>query len=178
MHINLELKHQCPDFAPIRRALRGLGAERVGVFRQHDTFFRLPENGQGVKRKGSGAPARMKLRVMKDRSELIYYVRPDFSTKARSTDSVLLVYPVADKKLLPLLSLALGVKSVVIKSRELWKKGDTVFHLDTVEGKGKIFEIEVRKKGNVSARDRAKFVRYRAAVLPHLGPVIAGSNGD
>ncbi|HSE35219.1 MAG TPA: class IV adenylate cyclase [Candidatus Paceibacterota bacterium] len=178
MCINLELKHQCPDFAAIRRVLRGLGAERVGVFRQHDTFFHLPENGLGAKAKGAGAPARMKLRVMKDRSELIYYVRPDFSATARSTDSVLLVYPVTDKKLLPLLSLALGVKSVVIKSRELWKKGDTVFHLDTVEGKGKIFEIEVRKKGKATARDREKFDRYKAAVLPHLGPVITGSNGD
>lgn len=174
MRINLELKHACPDFAPVRKVLKTMGVVKVGTFRQHDTFFNLP-----APITPSGAPARMKLRVMKEKSVLIYYVRPDFSDSAKSADAELVIYNVTDKKLLPFLAYALGVKSVVEKTRELWQKGDTVFHLDTVKGKGKIFEIEVRTKGKVAAvGDRKKFARYRAAVLPHLGPVITGSNGD
>lgn len=70
------------------------------------------------------------------------------------------------------------MKVIVKKQRELWRKGDTVFHIDKVKGVGNVFEIEVWAKPKTKKQDLRNFDAYRKKLLPHLGGVIKGSNED
>jgi adenylate cyclase class IV len=67
---------------------------------------------------------------------------------------------------------------MVVKTREVWRKENTVFHLDTVKGVGTIFEVELQKTGKVSEKDRRIFNSYQEKLLPFLGEGIKGSNVD
>jgi len=60
----------------------------------------------------------------------------------------------------------------------MWRKDNTVFHLDEVVGVGKIFEIELQKNGNIAEKDKELFFSYQKQVSPWLGKVIKGSNVD
>ncbi|MDO8487230.1 MAG: class IV adenylate cyclase [Candidatus Curtissbacteria bacterium] len=166
--LNLELKYHCKDFAPIREILKNVGAKKVGKFSQKDYFFNLPQNKK--------VPQRLKLRIQENQSTLVYYKRGDFSKKSATVAKVSLL-EVADKKFLDFLKKVLGTKAIVIKSRELWKKDNTVFNLDTVKNIGKIFEIEVSVAGDV---DKAKkeFNKYKEKFQPHLDKIVKGSNLD
>jgi adenylate cyclase class IV len=62
--------------------------------------------------------------------------------------------------------------------REVWRKGLTVFHLDDVKEVGKVFEIELQKKGTVSKKDKLTFSSYQKKFKPYVGKVITGSNID
>lgn len=167
--VNLELKYFCPDFHPIRSLLKSMDAKKIAVKKQKDYFFRLP------KEQTSKVPARLKLRQENGTETLVFYRRPNFSDKA-ATNADIVLLSVKDKNLLPFLLHALGMKVVVEKTRELWRKGNIVFHLDIVKGVGGIFEIEVWAKPNTLAQDKIKFARYRKKFLPHLSKVVRGSN--
>lgn len=117
------------------------------------------------------------MRVEGNKQLLVYYERPDF-LKAKSTTSKVKLYDVKDSRLLPLLSDALGVKAIVNKKREVWRKSNTVFHIDNVKGVGGIFEVELQKKGKITSSDRKLFKNYQNKLLPYLGKVIKGSNVD
>jgi hypothetical protein len=60
----------------------------------------------------------------------------------------------------------------------VWRKGNTVFHIDTVKDVGGIFEIELRKSGKITEKDKLIFRSYQEKLLPFLGEVIKGSNID
>ena len=167
---NLELKHYCSDFGKIRKGLKKLGAKKESIKNQKDYFFNLPVL------EGKTSP-RLKLRIEKDSQLLVYYERPDFK-KARGTPSEVGFYTVEDKEFLPFLKKSLGVKAIVEKKREIWRKANTVFHLDIVKGVGKIFEIELQKTGKISPKDRMVFKNYQDKLLPYLGAIIKGSNVD
>lgn len=167
---NLELKHYCSDFKAVRVALKELGARKYIVKKQKDYFFNLPENIN------HNSP-RLKLRIEGKKKSLVYYERPDFQ-KAKDTTSDIKLYSVKDNQLLSFLEKSLGTKAIVEKKREVWKKSNTVFHIDTVKGVGGIFEIELQKKGKITERDRAIFKSYQDKLLPFLGEVIKGSNVD
>lgn len=164
---NLELKHYCTDFAKVRDVLKKLGAKKEIVKNQKDYFFNLPQNSSG----------RLKLRIEGKVKTLVYYERPDF-VNAKDTTSKVQLYSVADNQLLPFLKKSLGVKAIVDKKREVWRKKNTVFHIDNVKGVGGIFEIELQKKGKLTESDRKLFSDYQAKLLPFLGNVIKGSNID
>ncbi len=166
---NLELKHFCEDFVPLRKILKELGAQRQEVKKQKDYFFNLP--------KRSGVPARLKIRLENSTQTAVYYTRPAFGDK-KGTVAEVKLYSIKDKDLLPYLEQVLGVFSVVEKTRELWKKGNTVFNLDTVKGVGNVFEIELQKIGKLTAEDEKTFAEYKKQLLPYLGKVIKGSNAD
>jgi adenylate cyclase class IV len=169
--LNLELKYFCKDFTPIRRALRELGAKKAFIKSQKDYFLNLPED------KKMPARARLKLRVEDKKQRLVFYRRPNFSAKGGTHSDVLLL-PIKDKNLLDFLSKALGVRAIVEKKRELWKKDNTVFHLDTLKGVGRIFEIEVWPSSTTIKKDRAKFNYYCKKLLPFLDKIVKGSNED
>ncbi len=166
---NLELKHYCQNFAKVRRVLKEIGARKDDVIKQKDYFFDLPK-------KKFGNP-RLKLRIEDGKHMLIFYDRPDFKA-GKQTAAKIKIYETKSAELLPVVMDALGVKAVVEKTREIWRKENTVFHLDTVKGVGKIFEIELQKKGNITASDKKIFKGYQDRLLPHLGKVIKGSNVD
>jgi len=167
--INIELKYFCKDFRPIRKALLSIGARKESVKKQKDYFFNLP------KEKTSKIPARLKLRVSNGKQTLVFYRRPAFLAK-KMTPSDVIVLPVKEKEILSLLSKALGVKVIVEKKRELWRKGNTVFHLDKVKSVGDIFEIEVWTKPKSMKQDKHNFERYKKELLPYLDKIITGSN--
>ncbi len=167
---NLELKYFCSDFDGIRKILKkNIGATKESVKNQKDFFFEL------LKIK-TGNP-RLKLRIEGKKETLIYYDRPDFK-KGEETKAKIKLYEVKDKYLLPFLKESLGVKAVVEKKREIWRKDNTVFHLDDVKGVGKIFEIELQKTGNITKKDTEKFNGYQKQLLPFLDNIVRGSNVD
>ena len=163
---NLELKYFCSSFNKIKKILNEIGAKKEVVKNQTDYFFKL-----------QNSKARLKLRVEGKKQLLVYYERPNF-LKARSTTSKVKLYEVNDRQLLPFLSSALGIKVIVKKKREVWRKSNTVFHIDNVKGVGGIFEIELQKKDKITALDQKQFKTYQARLLPCLGRMIKGSNAD
>ncbi len=167
---NLELKHYCPDFNKVRAVLKKIGAKKFIVKKQKDYFFNLPEI------KDRQTP-RLKLRIEKNLTTLVYYERPEFKSLKDTTSKVKL-YNVMDKKLLPFLEESLGVKAIVEKKREVWKKANSVFHLDIIKDVGNVFEIELQKVGKINKKDKAVFKEYQDQLNPYLGKIIKGSNLD
>ena len=168
---NLEMKNFCKDFDQVREVLTELGARKEIIKEQVDYFFHLPQDK-------IEKTARLKLRIEDGRhTELIYYERPDFRDKCE-TDSHIQIYKVTDEHLLPFLIESLGTLGIVKKKREVWRKDHTVFHLDTVDGVGNIFEIELQKQDEVTDEDRNLFLTYRQKIEHVMGESIAGSNID
>ncbi|MAZ56369.1 hypothetical protein CL653_01095 [bacterium] len=166
---NLELKHYCEDFKEVRKTLKMLGATKEIVKRQKDYFFDLPQNKKKEK-------ARMKLRIENKDMSLVYYERPDFiAGKDTKADIALLE---ANNETLMFLEKSLGVTGIVEKRREVWRKDNAVFHLDTVKDVGDIFEIELQKESNITQSDLKLFSDYQEVLKPLLGKVIKGSNID
>jgi predicted adenylyl cyclase CyaB len=125
---NVEIKARCPDPNAARDVLRARNARFEGIDRQTDTYFHV-ESG------------RLKLRQGDIENHLIYYSRSDVSGPKMST--VWLAPFSHGDRLLRLLSAALGIRSVVQKTREIYYTGRSKVHLDTVRGLGSFVEIEV-----------------------------------
>jgi len=76
-----------------------------------------------------------------DHAQLVYYDRPDQDGPKLSNYHI---YETRDPAgLKTALSLALGVRGVVRKTRYLYMAGQTRIHLDDVEGLGHFMELEV-----------------------------------
>jgi adenylate cyclase class IV len=137
---NLEIKVKVASLAPYRQRLaRVEGCARGAVLRQADHYFHVPRGY-------------LKLRVVRGGvSELIFYQRP----KRRGTrESRYLKWPVAEPDTaLGLLTAALGVETVVRKTREVFLVDGARIHLDRVAGLGTFIEIEVliEREGRGSA---------------------------
>lgn len=129
MATNIEIKARVADFAALRARAASLSDRPVVVISQEDTFFNTPKG-------------RLKLRVQEpDRGMLIYYDRPDQDGPKRSDYH--LAETLDPTSLKVTLSLALGVRGVVRKTRYLYMSGQTRIHLDEVEGLGYFMELEV-----------------------------------
>ena len=161
---NIEIKRFCADFRPLRRMLKQLGAKHIATKRQTDTYFNLPaEQEHRFKR--------LKLREEMGTAHLIGYA-DNYRGGLRDVDYDLVKVPRAAGQLL---EGALGVSAVVKKRRELWMLGSTRFHFDTIEGIGKVFEVEVPSEGATRPDDAAPYLRL---FEPYLGERIDGSNED
>ena len=124
---NIELKARCDDLGRAAAAAERLGAARIGLLRQLDTYFSVPHG-------------RLKLRETDDRAELIAYQRSD---QASTRDSRYFVIPVPmPQEMKAALAATLGVRGEVRKSRELWMWHNVRIHLDTVERLGRFIEFE------------------------------------
>lgn len=125
---NIELKARCRDLNRAAEAARSIGAERVGLLEQIDTYFHV-QNG------------RLKLRQTENRpAELIAYARPD-SPDLR--DSNYYLTPIADAAVArTALASTLGIRVEVRKTRELWMYHNVRIHLDAVAGLGTFLEFE------------------------------------
>jgi len=167
---NLELKYFCKDFEQIKKILKELGAYKIGVFIQKDYFFKLPFANEEV-------PSRLKFRVTKNSRKLIFYKREKFSTE-KNTKSNIIIHEVHDGSLLNFLKRCFGVLGIVEKRREKWRKGSAVFHLDTINKIGNIFEIEVCIKKENENKEKVIFSNYKNLFLPYLDKIVTGSNID
>lgn len=124
----VEFKARYEDLGKAR-ALLGT-AERVGTFRQVDTYFLLGDR-------------RLKVRTVEGRGDgqLIYYDRPDH---AGVKESDVLVADLADAEMvLRILRRAFPVKAEVRKVREVYRFQRVQVHLDSVEGLGRFIEFEM-----------------------------------
>lgn len=162
MRLNLELKASIPSIDLARTAARRCGAEFSGVLVQEDTYFRVPRG-------------RLKLReIAGDRSELIYYERPDTSHERWSSYSTVpIVEPGGLKEQL---SSALGVRVIVKKRRELFLLDETRIHLDEVEELGTYLEFEIPVRDQLEAYSQMKFLREQFEVDD--GSIFTGSYSD
>lgn len=131
--LNVEIKAHCSDPAFIRNYLLTHQASFKGTDEQTDTYFHVP-NG------------RLKLREGNIENNLIFYER---TNQAGPKNSHFHLVKVEDAKgLKEVLSKSNGIKTVVIKKREIYYIGNVKFHIDEVPGLGTFVEIEA---GNVLA---------------------------
>ena len=167
LRLNREIKAYCPDFAPVRRLLQDRGVVFVEVKEQVDFFYHLPvsSNDEGTRR--------LKLRVEKGKDQLIYYYDRR-ETNART--SRFQFWDIDDPQIKVALDTSLGARAVVRKQRELWRKENVIFNLDTVEGVGQIFEAEVQEKDGYDIESQVE--EYRHLLESYLGLDIVGSNED
>ncbi|HYV08852.1 MAG TPA: class IV adenylate cyclase [Thermoplasmata archaeon] len=123
----VELKARYEDLGKARALLAG--AERLGTFRQVDTYFSLGDR-------------RLKLRSVAGATDgqLIYYERPDVGGVKESR---VLLAPIPDAALVrEILTRIFPVKAEVRKTREIFRFHGVQVHLDSVEGLGKFVEFE------------------------------------
>jgi predicted adenylyl cyclase CyaB len=129
MPANIEIKARVPDFALLRQRAAALSDTPEEVIPQEDTFFNVPKG-------------RLKLRQLApDRGQLVYYERTDASGPKRSNYHIFATHDPDTLK--TTLTLALGVRGIVRKTRYLYLAGQTRIHLDEVEGLGEFMELEV-----------------------------------
>ncbi len=165
--LNREIKAYCSDFVPVRQILRSLGAVFVETKEQVDFFYHLPAVSD------EPGTRRLKLRIENSKSQLIYYY--DRQERGARTSHFRL-WEIQDAQVQSVLEAALGVRAVVRKQRELWCKDNVIFNLDTVEGVGQVFEVEVMAQEGVDIEKQLTENRRRFG--PYLGPDISGSNED
>ena len=142
MPVNIEIKARVEDFETLKARAESLSDQSVSVIPQEDTFFKT-EKG------------RLKLRMQApDLGYLIYYERRDQDGPKRS--DYFLAKTDEPENLKTTLSLALGVRGVVRKTRYLYMVGQTRIHLDEVEGLGHFMELEVvMREGQNDAEGQA-----------------------
>ena len=128
MPSNIEIKAHVRNFSEIKSRAEKLGDTPVEVIPQEDTFFNTPQG-------------RLKLRVVGDQGQLIYYTRPDQEGPKRSNYHI--VNTADPLNLKRVLELAYGIRGVVRKTRYLYLAGQTRIHLDDVEELGQFMELEV-----------------------------------
>lgn len=128
MPSNIEIKAHARNFDEIKSRAETLSDMPVQVIPQEDTFFNTPQG-------------RLKLRVLADHAQLIYYTRPDQEGPKRSDYHI--TRSNDPENLKRVLELAYGVRGVVKKTRYLYLVGQTRVHLDDVEGLGQFMELEV-----------------------------------
>ena len=129
MPTNIEIKARVHNLEDLRSRAQALSDTPVQVIPQEDTFFQVPKG-------------RLKLRQLRpDLAQLVYYERPDREGPKSSNYFIYETHNPADLK--TALSLALGVRGVVRKTRYLLLVGQTRIHLDDVEGLGHFMELEV-----------------------------------
>ena len=165
--LNREIKAYCPDFEPVRAILRTHGAEFVEVKEQVDKYYRLPPADD------AGGTRRLKLRAENGKGTLIYYWDRQ---EAGARTSRYQFAEANDPRLGEMLAVALGVRAVVRKQRELWRKDNVIFNLDTVERVGQILEVEVQDQEGCDSD--AQVGEYRSLLGRCLNGYITGSNED
>jgi predicted adenylyl cyclase CyaB len=135
--VNLEIKARCADLDGLRRRVRALATDYVGVDRQVDTYF-------------CTATGRLKLRESSlSGGQLVPYRRADVTGPRRSDYRVI---PVPDPAgTCELLAELLGVHRVVRKEREIFLYRNVRIHLDRVEGLGSFMELEAVFDGSPEA---------------------------
>ena len=124
-------------------------AQRIGRFRQVDTYFEVPRG-------------RLKLREIENEPEakLVYYERADVAEPKKSDVFILRIRETASFK--KLITKILKIRTVVKKEREIYQYGRTRIHLDTVEGLGIFIEFERRTSDDPQA------VRKNKGILREL----------
>jgi len=129
--INIEIKARTEQQEHIRTYLLANDAIFKGTDIQTDTYFNVPDG-------------RLKLRTGNIENNLIYYRRPDLQGPRQSDFQLVAVQDANALK--NMLTTALGIKTTVVKKREIYFIENVKFHLDELEGLGRFVEIEASNK--------------------------------
>ena len=164
MPSNIEIKARVRNFEEIKSRAEKLSDTPVEVIPQVDTFFVTPQG-------------RLKLRVVGDYGQLIYYTRPDREGPKRSDYRI--ARTADPQNLKRVLELAYGVRGVVRKTRYLYLAGQTRIHLDDVEGLGQFMELEVvLEEGQEDADGQKVAEELMSALGVESGDLIDGAYMD
>ncbi|MGE0607226.1 MAG: class IV adenylate cyclase [Pirellulales bacterium] len=162
---NIELKARLADLPAARRVALQLAAEPRGILRQTDTYFHC-RHGRLKLRETAGQPA-----------QLVAYSRPD-QPDSRGSDYQLVA--VADPAALKAaLAESLGVRGIVLKSRELYLLDNVRLHLDEVTGLGTFLEFEaVLGDGQYDTAGHAQLARLSQAFGLRSQDLLSNSYSD
>jgi predicted adenylyl cyclase CyaB len=148
---NVEIKARVADAHAMRLRIDSLGAGGPEEVLQIDTFFHV-------------AAGRLKLREFGNGTgELIAYDRPDEIGPKVST--YLRISSPDPLSLREVLIRALGLRATVRKRRLVFLLGQTLIHLDEVEGLGSFVELEVVLRDGQDADDGEQITER---LLEHL----------
>jgi adenylate cyclase class IV len=150
---NVEFKCELRDPALARLIAAQIGARRVGVLKQIDTYFKVPD-GRLKRRECEGEP-----------TEYIFYHRLN---RSRPKLSHFTIYSEEEARA-RFGTRDLPVWVVVNKSRDLWMYAGVRLHLDQVEGLGNFFEAEALV---TPAQHVGKCHEAIAEVRKHFGPAL------
>jgi len=125
----VELKARVKNLDLYRKRLGQLKAQRVGSFRQIDTYFEVPRG-------------RLKLRRLDgdEKAQLIYYERDNVAEPKKSNIFIINIGNAEYFKTMQ--EKVLQVKVTVDKTREIYRYRGTQIHLDKVKGLGTFIEFE------------------------------------
>ena len=146
---NLEFKGQFQSLDGLYPKLSDLNAIHHETVHQIDTYFHIKHVKDAPT--SETCEPRLKLREAEGWSEgwLIYYERPN---EDGSRYSQYQLCEIADPgSLKSLLTVALGVKTIVKKQRDIWMFNHTRIHLDTVADLGRFVELETVFQGQTEA---------------------------
>ena len=175
MATNLEFKAHCESFENLYPRLADLKATHRETVHQTDTYFYVTHVKDAATLET--CKPRLKLREISEARHrvtsqdetgeawLIYYERPNHS---ESRYSQYQLSKVSDPSTLKtLLTVALGIETIVQKQREVWMFKNTRIHLDTVANLGQFIELETVFQGQteVEAADEHQHVKRTL----HLG---------
>ncbi|MGA7306156.1 MAG: class IV adenylate cyclase [Rhodothermales bacterium] len=135
MPLNIEFKARCPEPDRIRAVLREMEVQPAVTDHQTDTYFHVPSG-------------RLKLRSGNVERNLIFYRREDAAAPKRS--DVWLAPCPEPEQLLELLTVALGVRCVVKKRREIYFHDNAKIHVDDIADLGSFVEVEVIAENNTA----------------------------
>jgi len=160
---NIEFKAELRDPQAARAQCEVIGATRMGVLNQTDTYFKMPD-GRLKRREAEGEPI-----------EWIFYHREN-RLQPRLSNYAILTDAQARRRW--------GTESlrewiVVRKQRELWMKENVRIHLDHVDRLGWFLEFEaIVDAKHDAAQCRKAVASLRAQFEPALGEPISVSYAD
>lgn len=160
---NVEWKGELLDFGKAERICAELGARRMGILEQRDTYFVVPDG-------------RLKRRECTGRAdEWIHYFRSDAPGARNSEYTLHTTEEAAARFDLD----ALEPWVVVAKRRTLYLSAEVRIHLDRVERLGSFFELEalVNERQSAPEAERALAELLRA-LKPVLGAPVPSSYSD
>jgi adenylate cyclase class 2 len=162
---NIELKARLASVEAARQTAQRLATRHLGILHQVDTYF-------------NATRGRLKLRQIDgQRAELIAYHRNN-AAEARASDYT--IVPVSGPETLKqALAVALGVRVVVDKTREVFLYHNVRIHLDQVQGLGPFLEFEAVLGGEIDdSAGRAQVEWLCGEFGIAAGDVVAESYGD
>ena len=165
--LNREIKAFCPDFGPVKDLLRNKGASFIEEAEQVDYYYNLPDLPS------EDSNRRLKIREENGTAQVVYYVEGQESGARTSRFQIWGLNSVQTKEML---DAVLGIRVVVRKQREVWRKDNVKFNLDQVEAVGQILEVEILREEGIDIEAQLK--DYQKLFGPYLGQQIIGSNED
>jgi len=160
---NIEFKAELRDMEAGRAQCKAIKAQHIGVLRQTDTYYKLPD-GRLKKREAPNEP-----------TEWVFYHRPN-RVSPRMCNYTILSEEQATRRwgthsLRPWLT--------VVKTRELWMLANVRIHLDDVDKLGVFIEFEAMVSKEFDVQECHMSIDHlRQTFQPILGEPISVSYSD